>query len=157
MSLIASLLPASHVLVDLPAADRRAVFEQVAALLEGKTGIKRGVIMDGLLVRERLGSTGLGQGIAIPHGRVRGLREATGAFVRTREPIEFEAPDERPVDLIFVLLVPEKSTDLHLQILSELAEMFSSREQRERLHAARDSLEVQRLIAGWQAKPAAAH
>jgi nitrogen PTS system EIIA component len=155
MSLIASLLPASHVLVDLPAADRRGVFEQVAALLEDKTGIKRGVILDSLMVRERLGSTGLGQGIAIPHGRVRGLREATGAFVRTREPVEFEAPDERPVNLIFVLLVPEKSTDLHLEILGELAEMFSSSEQRARLCAARDGLEVQRLIAGWQAKPAA--
>jgi PTS system nitrogen regulatory IIA component len=156
MSLITSLLPASHVLVDLPAANRRDVFEQVAALLEGKTGIKRGVILDSLLVRERLGSTGLGQGIAIPHGRVRGLREATGAFVRTREPIEFDAPDDRPVNLVFVLLVPEKSTDVHLEILSELAEMFSSREQRARLLSAGDSLEVQRLIASWQAKPAAA-
>jgi PTS system nitrogen regulatory IIA component len=154
MSLIASLLPASHVLVDLPAADRRAVFEQVAALLEGKTGIKRGTILDSLLARERLGSTGLGQGIAIPHGRVRGLREATGAFVRTREPIEFEAPDERPVNLIFALLVPEKSTDLHLEILGELAQMFSNREQRAKLSAARDSLEVQRLIAGWEPRPA---
>ena len=103
---------------------------------------------------KRLGSTGLGQGIAIPHGRVRGLREATGAFVRTRQPIEFEAPDERPVSLIFVLLVPEKSTDLHLEILGELAQMFSDRELRARLHAAADSLEVQRLIAAWDTRPA---
>ena len=154
MSLIASLLPASHVLVDSPAADRRAVFEEVALLLEGKTGVKRALILDSLLARERLGSTGLGQGIAIPHGRVRGLREAIGAFVRTREPIEFEAPDERPVSLIFVLLVPEKSTDLHLEILGELAQMFSDRELRTKLAAAPDSLEVQRLIAGWDARPA---
>jgi len=154
MSLIASLLPASHVLVDLPAADRKTVFEQVAALLEGKTGVKRALILDSLLARERLGSTGLGQGIAIPHGRVRGLREAIGAFVRTRDPIEFEAPDERPVSLIFVLLVPEKSTDLHLEILGELAQMFSNRELRARLYAAADSLELQRLIAGWDARSA---
>ena len=154
MRLIASLLPASHVLVDSPAADRRAVFEEVALLLEGKTGVKRGLILDSLLARERLGSTGLGQGIAIPHGRVRGLREAVGAFVRTRDPIEFEAPDERPVSLIFVLLVPEKSTDLHLEILGELAQMFSNRELRAKLAAAPDSLDVQRLIAGWDAKPA---
>jgi PTS system nitrogen regulatory IIA component len=154
MSLIASLLPASHVLLDLPAADRRSVFEQVAVLLEGKTGVKRASILDSLLARERLGSTGLGQGIAIPHGRVRGLREAIGAFVRTRDPIEFDAPDERPVSLIFVLLVPEKSTDLHLEILGELAQMFSNRELRARLSAASDSLEVQRLIAGLEARPA---
>jgi len=154
MSLIASLLPASHVLVDLPAADRKAVFERVAALLEGDTGVKRAVILDSLLARERLGSTGLGQGIAIPHGRVRGLREATGAFVRTREPIAFEAPDERPVNILFVLLVPEKSTDLHLEILGELAQMFSDRELRAKLGTAADSLEIQRLIAGWEARPA---
>jgi len=154
MSLIASLLPASHVLVDLPAADKTAVFEQVAALLEDKTGVKRASILDSLLARERLGSTGLGQGIAIPHGRVRGLREAVGAFVRTRDPIEFEAPDERPVSLMFVLLVPEKSTDLHLEILGELAQMFSDRELRARLAVAPDSLEVQRLITGWDARPA---
>jgi nitrogen PTS system EIIA component len=154
MSLIASLLPASHVLVDSPAADRRAVFEEVALLLEGKTGVKRALILDSLLARERLGSTGLGQGIAIPHGRVRGLREAVGAFVRTRDPIEFESPDERPVSLIFVLLVPEKSTDLHLEILGELAQMFSDRELRAKLAAAPDSLDIQRLIAGWGARPA---
>jgi PTS system nitrogen regulatory IIA component len=154
MSLIASLLPASHVLVDSPAADRRAVFEEVALLLESKTGVKRALILDSLLARERLGSTGLGQGIAIPHGRVRGLREAVGAFVRTRDPVEFEAPDERPVSLIFVLLVPEKSTDLHLEILGELAQMFSNRELRAKLAAAPDSLDIQRLIAGWGARPA---
>jgi nitrogen PTS system EIIA component len=154
MSPIASLLPASHVLVDLPAADRKAVFERVAALLEGDTGIKRTLILDSLLARERLGSTGLGQGIAIPHGRVRGLREATGAFVRTREPIAFEAPDDRPVNIFFVLLVPEKSTDLHLEILGELAQMFSDREMRAKLATAPDSLDVQGLIAGWGARPA---
>lgn len=152
MSLIASLLPASHVLVDLPAADGKAVFERVSVLLEGDTGVKRALILESLLARERLGSTGLGQGIAIPHGRVRGLREAAGAFVRTHEPIAFDAPDERPVSIFFVLLVPEKSTDLHLEILGQVAQMFSDRELRLSLGVAADSLEVQRLIAGWEAR-----
>jgi PTS system nitrogen regulatory IIA component len=154
MSQISALLPASHVLVDVPAADKQAVFEQVAALLEGKTGVRRAQILESLLARERLGSTGLGQGIAIPHGRVRGLREAIGAFVRTRDPIEFDAPDDRSVNLIFVLLVPEKSTDLHLELLGELAQMFSDREMRAKLSVAADSLEVQHLIARWDAKSA---
>jgi PTS system nitrogen regulatory IIA component len=154
MSLIASLLPTSHVLVDVPAADKRAVFERVAAVLASTTGVDSGQILDSLLARERLGSTGLGQGIAIPHGRVRGLREAIGAFVRTRDPIEFEAPDERAVNLIFVLLVPEQSTDLHLELLGELARMFSDREMRSRLSAAADGLAVQQLIARWDARPA---
>ncbi len=154
MSLISSLVPPSSVLVDLPADDKDAVFERVAALLEHRTGIKRGLILGSLLARERMGSTGLGHGIAIPHGRVRGLREAVGAFVRTHQPIAFDAPDEQPVSLIFVLLVPDKSTDIHLEILSELAEMFSNRELRAQLAAAPDPLAAHRLIARWDARAA---
>jgi PTS system nitrogen regulatory IIA component len=152
MSPIPALLPASHVLVDVQAADKDSVFERVAALLEDKTGIKRSAILDSLRARERLGSTGLGQGVAIPHGRVRGLREAVGAFVRTREPIEFGAPDNQPVSLIFVLLVPEKSTDLHLEILGELAQMFSDRALRAELAGAPDASAVERLISRWAAR-----
>jgi PTS system nitrogen regulatory IIA component len=154
MSLLASLLPTSHVALDVAAQDKQAVFEHAAGLLEGKTGIKRGHILDSLLARERMGSTGLGQGIAIPHGRVRGLRSALGCFLRTRSPIAFDAPDDEPVRLIFVLLVPEKSTDAHLEILSQLAEMFSDREMRAALAAAPDALAAQRLIAGWHARTA---
>jgi PTS system nitrogen regulatory IIA component len=154
MSLISTLLPASHVVLDLAAADKKAVFDQVAGLLEYSTGIKRGRIFDSLIARERLQSTGLGHGIAVPHGRVKGLRSPVGFFVRTRAPIDFQAADDLPVSLIFVLLVPEKATDLHLQILSELAEMFSDRELRTRLAQASDSLAAQRLIIGWEAKTA---
>jgi PTS system nitrogen regulatory IIA component len=154
MSLLASLLPASHVALDVAAGDKQAVFEHAAALLEGKTGIKRGHILGSLLARERMGSTGLGQGIAIPHGRVRGLRSAVACFLRTRTAIGFDAPDDEPVRLIFVLLVPEKSTDAHLEILSQLAEMFSDREMRAALTAAPDAVSAQRLIAGWHARTA---
>jgi PTS system nitrogen regulatory IIA component len=101
-----------------------------------------------LAARERSGSTALGHGIAIPHGRVKGLRTAMGAFLRMREPIPFDAPDDAPVRLIFVLLVPEKSTDLHLEILSELAQLFSDRNVRRELTAAPDALAAQRVIAG---------
>jgi len=100
-----------------------------------------------------MGSTGLGQGIAIPHGRVKGLREAIGAFIRLASPLAFDAPDERPVSLVFVLLVPERATDLHLQILSNLAEMFSDRDLRAQLASATDALAVQSLISSWQAHP----
>ena len=78
-------------------------------------------MFDSLFAREKLGSTGLGQGIAIPHGRIKGLKDALGAFVRPRQPIPFDAPDGKPVSLVFVLLVPEQATEKHLQILSELA------------------------------------
>ncbi len=150
MSLLATLLPASHVLLDVEADDKRHLLDQAAVLLEEQTGIERGRILDSLLARERLGSTGLGQGIAIPHGRIRGLGTPVGALLRTRAAVAFDAPDGAPVRLMFVLLVPEKSTELHLQILSELAQMLSDRAVRAELCAVPDAAAAQRLIAGWQ-------
>jgi nitrogen PTS system EIIA component len=150
MNLVSSLLEASHVALDVEASDKKALFERAGAMLEGASGLARGQVMDSLLARERLGSTGLGQAVAIPHGRVKGLRTAVGAFLRLRAPIPFEAPDNQPVSLVFVLLVPERASDLHLQILSELAQMFSDRELRRQLAAAPNALSAQRLIVGWQ-------
>jgi len=150
MSLISSLLSASRIALDIEPRDKNAVFEHAGVLLESASGLTRGQVVDSLMVRERMGSTGLGQGIAIPHGRVRGLREAIGGFLRLRTPVAFDAPDEMPVNLVFVLLVPERATDVHLQILSELAEMFSDRGFRAKLAAVPDALAAQRLIANWQ-------
>jgi len=150
MSLLSKLLPVANVILGLDVTSKKRVFEHVGLLFENALGIGRGQVFDALLARERLGSTGLGHGIAIPHGRIKGLREAAGAFVRTSTPIPFEAPDGNPVQLIFVLLVPEKATDLHLQILSELAQMFSEKEVRARLAALPDARDVQRLISEWE-------
>src|SRR5437868_15453392 len=122
MSLVGRLLSPSHVLVDLQASSKKRLFEQAGLLFENHDGIARSQVFDSLFAREKLGSTGLGQGIAIPHGRIKGLKEAVGAMIRMHEPIPFDAPDGQPVNLIFVLLVPERATDLHLQILSELAQ-----------------------------------
>jgi PTS system nitrogen regulatory IIA component len=150
MSLLSKLLPAANVILGLEVTSKKRVFEHVGLLFENALGIGRGHVFDALFARERLGSTGLGHGIAIPHGRIKGLREAAGAFVRTKAPIAFEAPDGNPVQLIFVLLVPEKATDLHLQILSELAQMFSDKEMRAQLAALLDARDVQRLISEWE-------
>ncbi|HYN27505.1 MAG TPA: PTS sugar transporter subunit IIA [Burkholderiales bacterium] len=150
MSLLSKLLPAANVVLDLDVTSKKRVFEHVGLLFENALGVGRGHVFDALFARERLGSTGLGHGFAIPHGRIKGLREAAGAFVRTRAPIPFDAPDGNPVQLIFVLLVPEKATDLHLQILSELAQMFSDKEMRAQLTALSDARDVQRLISEWE-------
>lgn len=150
MSLLARLLPESSVILDLDVSSKKRVFEHVGLLFENSLGIGRGQVFDALFARERLGSTGLGHGIAIPHGRIKGLRDAAGAFVRTSAPIPFEAPDGNPVQLIFVLLVPEKATDLHLQILSELAQLFSDRELRSQLTMLPDPAAVQKLITQWE-------
>ena len=154
MNLIDKLLSTEHVLIGLEAGSKKRVFEQVGLLFENSIGIARSEIFDSLFGREKLGSTGLGQGVAIPHGRIKGLREAVGAFVRLAAPIPFDAPDSKPVCLIFVLLVPERATDLHLQILGELAQMFSDKNFRESLMNATDAGVVIDLVSGW--KPHAA-
>jgi PTS system nitrogen regulatory IIA component len=150
MSLVGKLLPLSHVLVDLQASSKKRLFEQAGLLFENHDGIARSLVFDSLFARERLGSTGLGQGVAIPHGRIKGLKEALGGFIRLAQPIPFDAPDGAPVTLAFVLLVPEKATEKHLQILSELAQMFSDRALREAMAAAKDAAELHQLVTAWQ-------
>ena len=150
MNLISKLLPESNVVVDLDASSKKRVFEQAGLLFENNQQIARSQVFDSLFAREKLGSTGLGQGIAIPHGRIKGLKEAVGALLRLSHAIAFDAPDGQPVSLVFVLLVPEKATDLHLQILSELAQMFSDRALREAMAAAPDAQALHQLIAAWQ-------
>jgi len=150
MNLIAKLLPLANVLLDLDVGSKKRVFERAGLLFENNNNIARSQVFDSLFAREKLGSTGLGQGVAIPHGRIKGIKDAVGALVRMREPIPFDAPDGAPVGLIFVLLVPERATDLHLQILSELAQMCSDETFRGKLLTASTEAELHRLITEWQ-------
>ncbi len=147
MSLIGKILPQQNVLADVDVSSKKRLFEQVGLLVENSHGIARSDIFDSLFAREKLGSTGLGQGVAIPHGRVKGLKEATGVFIRLASPIPFDSPDGKPVNLLFVLLVPEQATDLHLQVLSELAQLFSSRSLREKM-ASCDAVTLYELLTG---------
>lgn len=146
MNPLANLLSADQVLLDLEASSKKRVFEQAGMLFENRLGLARSTIFDSLFAREKLGSTGLGQGVAIPHGRIKGLKNAVGAFMRLVTPVPFDSPDGRPVDLLFVLLVPEQATEQHLQILSELAQHFSDRAFREKLQAAADPSAVVALF-----------
>lgn len=139
MNLIANILTAQRVLLDLDASSKKRVFEHAGMLFERELGVARSVVFDSLFAREKLGSTGLGQGIAIPHGRIKGLKQAAGALIRLATPTPFDSPDGRPVNLLFVLLVPEQATEEHLQLLSELAQRFSERSFRESLLAATDA------------------
>ena len=123
MNQIAALLPAANVVVDLDVATKAQFFSAIGAIFERSAGLPQAGVAASLAAREKLGSTGLGQGIAIPHGRIHGLQDALGAFARLRTPVPFDAPDGKPVDQLFVLLVPEHATDRHLQLLSELAQM----------------------------------
>ncbi|CDN61383.1 PTS system nitrogen-specific IIA component, PtsN [Burkholderia cenocepacia H111] len=119
-------------------------------MFENQNGIARSTVTDNLFARERLGSTGLGEGVAIPHGRIKGLKHPLAAFVRLADAIPFEAPDGQPVGLLIFLLVPEQATQQHLEILSEIAQLLSDRDARERLHNETDIAELHRLLTQWQ-------
>jgi PTS system nitrogen regulatory IIA component len=150
MGEIARLLPASNIVVDLDVATKPQFFEAMGRLLEESAGLSRSRVAASLAAREKLGSTGLGQGIAIPHGRIKGLSDPVGAFARLRAPIAFDAPDGKAVGQLFVLLVPEQATDRHLQLLSELAQMFSDRGFRDRLATAADAGGIAVLFEHWE-------
>ena len=147
MSLIGEILPLSHIVLDLEVSSKKRLFEEAAQLLENEAELPNANVFDCLFAREKLGSTGLGQGVAIPHGRHACVKKATCAFIRTKEPVAFDAPDGKPVSLIFILLVPENATGEHLEVLSKLAGRFSQKAIREALMAATSAEEVRTLLS----------
>lgn len=147
MGLLGSLLPAENVLLDLEVNSKKRLFEIVAALLEKNQGMDKGQVFQRLLQRERLGSTGLGWGVAIPHGRIPQLREAAVAFVRLKEAIDFQSQDNKPVDLlVFVVVSEEVDNGPYLKLLSQLAQKFSEKEVREALYRALDAESIIHLL-----------
>ena len=150
MNRLASILPAAHVLVHVDATSKKRAFEEAGLLFENLHGLSRAVVTDSLFSRERLGSTGLGHGVAIPHGRIKGLKAPMAAVLQLAAPIGFDAPDEQAVNLLIFLLVPEAATQKHLEILSEIAELLSDATLRAKLGASTDALELHGLIADWQ-------
>lgn len=156
MNRLAAILPLPLVQVDVDVTSKKRAFEQVGLLFENGQALSRALVSDSLFARERLGSTGLGHGVAIPHGRIKGLKEPLAAVLRVRQAIGFDAPDEEPVGLLIVLLVPEAATQRHLEILGEIAEMLSERELRERLKLEPDPAVVHQLICAWQPVKSAA-
>ena len=149
MNLVSRLLPEAHVVLGMDVSSKKRLFEQIGLLFENSRQIPRARVFDSLFDREKLGSTGLGFGVAIPHGRIKSIKEPVCAFVRTAQPIAFESPDGQPVNLVFAMLVPEHATEAHLEILSELAQMFSEPAMRERLSAVPDAQAAHRLITEW--------
>ncbi len=150
MNRLASILPASQVLVGVEATSKKRDFEEAGLLFENLHGLSRALITDSLFARERLGSTGLGHGVAIPHGRIKGLKAPMAAVLQLAQPIGFDAPDEQPVGLLIFLLVPEAATQKHLEILSEIAELLSDADLRERIKSAASVDELHGLIANWK-------
>ncbi len=150
MNRLAAILPAAQVQVGIDATSKKRAFEEAGLLFENLHGLSRALVTDSLFARERLGSTGLGHGVAIPHGRIKGLKAPMAAVFRLSQPIGFDAPDEQAVGLLIFLLVPEAATQKHLEILSEIAEMLSDAALRERIKAADQANQLHGLIAQWQ-------
>ena len=149
MNRLASILPASQVLVGIEVTSKKRAFEEAGLLFENLHGLSRALIADSLFARERLGSTGLGHGVAIPHGRIKGLKAPMAAVLQLQQPIGFDAPDEQPVGLLIFLLVPEAATQKPLEILSEIAELLSDASLRERIKTAPTADQLHALIADW--------
>ncbi|MFM9879800.1 MAG: PTS sugar transporter subunit IIA [Burkholderiaceae bacterium] len=150
MNRLTSILPADQVLVSVEASSKKRAFEEAGLLFENLHGLSRALVTDSLFARERLGSTGLGHGVAIPHGRIKGLKTPMAAVFQLADQIGFDAPDEMPVGLLIFLLVPEAATHKHLEILSEIAELLSDAGLREKIKGSASAHELHTLIATWQ-------
>jgi PTS system nitrogen regulatory IIA component len=155
MNRLASILSVAQVLVHVDASSKKRVFEEAGLLFENLHGLSRALVTDSLFSRERLGSTGLGHGVAIPHGRIKGLKAPMAAVFQLAQPIAFDAPDEQAVSLLIFLLVPEAATQKHLEILSEIAELLSDASLREKLATSADAADLHGLIANWRSAQAA--
>jgi len=150
MTNISKILPLANVVLNLEISSKKRAFEQAGLLFENNCGIARSIVSENLFARERLGSTGLGHGVAIPHGRIKGLKKPVAAFIRLAEPIPFESPDGEPVHLLIFLLMPDNVTKQHLAILAEVGEMFSDTSIRAELTNEPDPVAVHNLILAWQ-------
>ena len=150
MNRLSSILSPAQVLAQVEVTSKKRAFEEAGLLFENLHGLSRALVTDSLFSRERLGSTGLGHGVAIPHGRIKGLKAPLAAVFQLSQSIGFDAPDDQAVRLLIFLLVPEAATQKHLEILSEIAEMLSDSALRERLASTTDSAQLHSLIALWQ-------
>ena len=149
MNRLAAILPVEQVLVGVDATSKKRAFEEAGLLFESLHGLSRALVTDSLFARERLGSTGLGHGVAIPHGHIKGLKSPMAAVFQLAQAIGFDAPDEQAVKLLIFLLVPEAATQKHLEILSEIAEILSNASTRDNMISSATASSLHDLIDKW--------
>jgi PTS system nitrogen regulatory IIA component len=152
---LSDLIPEGGAAMDLGASSRKQVLQALSEIAAHKTGMEARVIFENVLQRERLGSTGVGQGVAIPHARLTGINEVTGFFARLKNPVDFESIDGRPVDLVFMLLAPADAGAEHLKALARVSRLMRREDVRERLRAAPDLVAMRALLVGTPASDAA--
>lgn len=149
MNKIAPLLSSARIRLDLDVRSKSRLFEEAGRLFAANLQLDAESIAESLNKRELLGSTGLGQGMALPHARIKGLTQPAAAFVRLTPPIPFDAPDGKPVSDSLVLLVPEQATEVHLQLVAEAAQIFADRRFRERLRKQSEVAGAYQAFVDW--------
>ena len=146
---LSEILSGDRVVAGAALGSKKKVLEELSRLLAGGTTLASGDIFNSLIGREKLGSTGLGHGVAIPHGRVAGVPQSVGAFMRLKHAIDYDAHDGQPVDLVFGLLVPQQATEEHLKHLAAIAEMFSNEQFCAKLRDTTDDKQLHKLITSY--------
>lgn len=149
MNVVAKLLSVEDILLDVDVKNKDDFLENIAQFFEWRYDISAALVHASLRAREDLGSTAVGHHIAIPHTRIKGLSQTFGAFARLRQAIDFDAPDNQPVAMALILLVPEHFTKEHLQTLAAAAEIFADKRFRNTLQQASSATEVHQAFAGW--------
>ena len=145
---IADTLSPQRIVSNARATSKKCALERLSSLVANdEAALLATEVFDSLVARERLGSTGIGHGVAIPHGRLGGLDHAVSAFMRFEEGVDFDAIDNEPVAYMFALLVPKDSNDEHLHLLAQLAKLFSNPVMREKLRLAANSEELYELLS----------
>lgn len=148
---LSEVISVNRIRSDINVQSKKRTIEALSNLIiKDQTQLDASDIFDSLISRERLGSTGLGYGIAIPHGRIQNCKKITGAFVKLDQGIDFDAVDNKPVNMLFALIVPEESTDEHLQILALLASMFNDEDFRDKLRMTKSDMETYQLLTEWK-------
>jgi len=149
--LVHDLISPDKVLTQVRTSSKKRLLEVISkALAEDDEPLNSREIFESLCARERLGSTGLGNGVAIPHGRIAGNSRVRAVFVRLAKPLAFDAVDGKPVDLLFALAVPQNCTSDHLRLLADIAEKFSDKVLLEQLRKAENSAELAQLLSHTQ-------
>jgi PTS system nitrogen regulatory IIA component len=152
---IGELLERDAIATRVSVSSKRQVLATAAEIAARRLKMKSQTILEGLLERESQGSTGVGQGVAVPHARLKGLEQMTGVFLKLETPISFDAVDDRPVDLVFVLLAPKDAGVEHLRALARISRTLRQGELREQLRHARSNDAIYALLV-QEAKPNAA-
>jgi nitrogen PTS system EIIA component len=149
MNRISRLITPSSIVLNHATTSKKRLFEHIGLLFENNHLVEKGKVFDSLLARERLGSTGLGSGVAVPHGRIKGLKQPLAAIIQLTSPLPFDSADGLPVNLVVCLLVPEAATEEHLEILSEVAELLSDETMRTLLIESHDTEQLHAALNQW--------